>query len=114
MSLTFNDWSTHLMQAEIQLKAMEHKLLNKDYEGIKNHAEAAKDRIDRTMAWLALQGSDGGVDVLEVLRYAMDNNIHSKYQPILQAAKTEIERLRAERKFWLNSGYSIGKNDKSS
>ena len=111
MSLTFNDWSTHLMQAEIQLKAIEHKLLNKDYEDIKRHAEAAKESIDRTMAWLALQGSDGGVDVLEVMEFVMDNNVHSKYQPILLAAKTEIERLRAERQFWLKSGFNIGRQD---
>ena len=111
MSLTFNDWSTHLMQAEIQLKAIEHKLLNKDYEGIKDHAAAAKDSIDRTMAWLALQGSDGGVDVLEVLRYTMEDCTHSRFQPILMAAKTEIERLRAERQFWLKSGFNIGKQN---
>lgn len=112
MSLQLSDWSTHLMQAEIQLKAIEHKLLNKDYEGIKDHAEAAKESIDRTMAWLALQGSDGGVDVLEVMEFVMDNNVHSKYQPILLAAKTEIERLRAERQFWLKSGFDIGKSDR--
>lgn len=112
MSLNFNDWSTHLMQAEIQLKAIEHKLLHKDYTDIKRHAEAAKDSIDRTMAWLALQGSDGGVDVLEVMEFVMDNNMHSKYQPILLAAKTEIERLRAERQFWLKSGFNIGKSDR--
>ena len=112
MSLAFNDWSTHMMQAEIQLKAMEHKLLQKDYVDIKIHAEAAKESIDRVMAWLALQGANGGVDVLEVLSFTMDNNIHSKFHPVLMAAKTEIERLRAERQFWLNAGFDIGKNDK--
>ena len=111
MSLQFNDWSTHLMQAEIQLKNIEHKLLHKDYVDIKTHAEAAKNSIDRVMAWLALQGADGGVDALEVLTFAMDNNTHSKFHPILLAAKTEIERLRAERKFWLKSGFDIGKQD---
>lgn len=111
MSLQFNDWSTHVMQAEIQLKAMEHKLLHKDYADIKVHAEAAKSSIDNTMAWLALQGASKGVDVLEVLRFTMDNNTHSKFHPILLAAKMEIERLRAERQFWLNSGYNIGKQD---
>jgi len=111
MSLQFNDWSTHLMQAEIQLKAMEHKLLNKDYDDIKVHAEAAKSNIDKTMAWLALQGANGGVDVLEVLQFTMDNNTHSKFHPILLAAKTEIERLRSERKFWLQSGFNIGKKN---
>ena len=111
MSLTFNDWSTHLMQAEIQLKAMEHKLLNKDYEGIKDHAEAAIEGINKTMAWLALQNSDGGVDVLEVLQFVMNNNTHSKYHSTMLAAKTEIERLRAERQFWLQSGFNIGKQD---
>lgn len=111
MSLQFNDWSTHLMQAEIQLKAMEHKLLNKDYVDISVHAQAAHDNIDKTMAWVALQGADGAVDILEVINFVMDNGIHSKFHPILLAAKTEIKRLRAERQFWLNSGYSIGKSD---
>lgn len=114
MSLTFSDWSTHLMQTDIQLKAMEHKLLHKNYEGIKANAEAAKEGIDRTMAWLALQGADGGVDVLEVLQFVMDNNTQSKFHATLLAAKTEIERLRAERQFWLKSGFDIGKNDQSS
>ena len=83
MSLAFNDWSVHLAQAAIQLKYMEHKLLNKDYKDIKTHAEAAKDSIDRTMAWLALQGADGSVDVLEVLQFVMDNNTHSKFHSTL-------------------------------
>ena len=111
MSLTFNDWSTHLMQTEIQLKAMEHKLLHKDYVDIKVHAEAAKENIDKVMAWLALQGTNGGVDVLEVLRFALENNTHSKFHPVLLAAKAEIERLRAERQFWLNAGFDIGRAD---
>jgi phosphoketolase len=111
MSLQFNDWSTHLMQAEIQLKAMEHKLLHKDYADIKRHAEAVNANIDKTMAWLALQGADGGGDVLEVLQFSMDNNTYSKFHPILLAAKTEIERLRVERQFWLKSGYHIGKQN---
>lgn len=111
MSLQFNDWSTHLIQTEIQLKAIEHKLLHKDYADIKIHAEAVKANIDKVMAWLALQGADGGVDVLEVLQFAMDNNIHSKFHPLLLAAKTEIEQLRAERKFWLKSGFDIGKSN---
>jgi hypothetical protein len=111
MSLAFNDWSTHMMQAEIQLKAMEHKLLHKDYKDIKVHAEAAKESIDKTMAWLALQGANGGVDVLEVLQFVMDNSAHSKYHPTLLAAKMEIERLRSERQFWLNAGFDIGRSD---
>ena len=111
MSIQLNDWSTHLMQAEIQLKAIEHKLLHKDYVGIKTHADAAKESIDKTMAWLALQGSNGGVDILEVLQFVMDNSAHSKYHSTLLAAKTEIEQLRAERQFWLRSGFDIGKAD---
>jgi hypothetical protein len=63
------------------------------------------------MAWLALQGANGGVDVLEVLQFTMDNNTHSKFHPILLSAKTEIERLRSERKFWLKSGFDIGKKN---
>ena len=111
MTIRLNDWSTHLMQAEIQLKAIEHKLLHKDYSDIRIHAEAAKESIDKTMAWVALQGADGAVDILEVLKFVMDNNIHSKFHPILMAAKTEIEQLRAERQFWLKSGFDIGKSD---
>lgn len=111
MTIQLNDWSTHLMRTEIQLKAMEYKLLHKEYEGIKSHAEAAKQSIDGVISWLALQGPNGGVDVLEVLQFVMDNNTHSKYHPFLMAAKTEIEQLRAERKFWLKSGFDIGKAD---
>jgi hypothetical protein len=111
MSLQFNDWSTHLMQVEIQLKAMEHDLLNKSYSDIHIRAHAAKSNIDRVMAWLALQGADGGADVLDVLQFVMSDNTHSKFHPILLAAKTEIERLRAERQFWLKSGFNIGKQN---
>jgi hypothetical protein len=111
MSLQFNDWSTHLMQTEIQLKAMEHKLLHKDYADIHMHAHAAKANIDRVMAWLALQGAETGADVLNVLEFVMNDNTHSKFHPILLAAKTEIQRLRAERQFWLRSGFNIGKSD---
>jgi hypothetical protein len=111
MSLTFNDWSTHLMQAEIQLKAMEHKLLNRDYADMQTHAHAVKSGVDKTMAWLALQGADGGVDILDVLQFSMNGNTNSIFHPVLLAAKTEIERLRAERQFWLKSGFNIGKQD---
>ena len=115
MSLTINDWSAHLMLAEIQLKAMEHKLLHKDYKDISVHAEALQNSVNKTMAWVALQGADGGVDVLDVLDFVMKNTMHSgKFHPTLLAAKMEIERLRAERQFWLKSGFDIGKNDKGS
>jgi hypothetical protein len=112
MSLNFNDWSTHLMQAEIQLKAMEHKLLHKDYEGIKRHAEAAKDSIDKTMAWVARQGSSKGVDVVEILQsnvVGLPDTSHTKH--LLIASIQEIEQLRSERRFWLKSGFDIGKQD---
>jgi hypothetical protein len=99
------------MQAEIQLKAMEHKLLHKDYADMHAHAHAVKSNIDKTMAWLAVQGADGGVDVLDVLQFAMDGNTNKIYHPILLAAKTEIERLRSERQFWLKSGFDIGKKN---
>lgn len=111
MSIQLDDWSTHLMQAEIQLKAMEHKLLHKDHQDISVHAQAVHENVDRAMSWVALQGSDGAVDILEVLDFVMSNGIHSKFHPILLAAKTEIERLRSERQFWLKSGFDIGKND---
>lgn len=112
MSLAFNDWSTHLMQAEIQLKAMEHKLLNKDYEDLAMHAQAVRFSVDRAMSWYASQGSKGGVNVLEALDYFIANSgSGSRYQPILLAAKAEIEHLMSERKFWLKAGFDIGKTD---
>lgn len=112
MSLAFNDWSTALMQAEIQLKAMEHKLLHKDYEDLAKHAQAVHDAVDKAMIWYASQGSNGGANVLEALDFFIANSgPGSKYQPILMAAKTEIEHLMSERKFWLNAGFDIGKSD---
>ena len=112
MSLTFNDWSTHLMQAEIQIKAIEHSLLHKDYADISERAKAAKHSIDKTVAWVARQGSSKGVDVVEILQsnvVALPDSSHTKN--LLIASIQEIEQLRAERQFWLKSGFYIGKSD---
>lgn len=112
MSLAFNDWSTHLMRAEVQLKAMEHKLLHKDYEDLARHAQAIHDSVDGAMSWYASQGRNGGANVLEALDFFIANaGTGSRYHAILLAAKTEIEHLMSERQFWLKAGFDIGKID---
>lgn len=113
MTIQLDDWSSHMMQAEIQLKAMNHDLLHKKYEDITLRAIAAKRGIDRTVAWVAKQGSSKGVDVVQILQ----DNLPAQSEPsksLIVAAIQEIEQLRAERKFWLKSGFDIGKNDQSS
>lgn len=110
MSLELDDWSTHLMQAEVQLKAMNHDLLHKNYADISIRATAAKKYIDRTVAWVAKQGSAKGVDVLQIL----EDNLPAQFEPtksLMLSAMQEIEQLRAERQFWLKSGFDIGKSD---
>ena len=110
MSLDIDDWSAHMMQAEIQLKAMNHELLHKKYEDITLRAIAAKRGIDRTVAWVAKQGGAKGVDVVQIL----EDNLPAQSEPsksLIVAAIQEIEQLRAERKFWLRSGFNIGKQD---
>jgi hypothetical protein len=103
------------MRAEIQLKAIEHHLLHKKYSEVQAHATAAKHYIDKTMAWVARQGSSKGVDVVEILQSnvaALPDTSHTK--SLLIASIQEIEQLRGERQFWLKSGFHIGKHDKSS
>ena len=110
MSLELDDWSTHLMQAEVQLKAMNHDLLHKNYADISIRATAAKKYIDHTVAWVAKQGSAKGVDVLQIL----EDNLPAQFEPtksLMLSAMQEIEQLRAERQFWLKSGFDIGKSD---
>ena len=112
MSLQFNDWSTHLMQAEIQLKAMEHKLLHKDYAAVQAHATSVKNSIDKTVAWVARQGSNNGVDVVEILQSNVPMMKDADpLKSLLIASIQEIEQLRGERQFWLKSGFDIGKSD---
>lgn len=110
MSIQLDDWSTHLMQAEIQLKAMNHELLHKNYADISIRATAAKKYIDRTVAWVAKQGSSSGVDVVQILEENLPGNLEPTRSLMISAIQ-EIEQLRAERKFWLKSGFDIGKSD---
>ena len=110
MTIQLDDWSSHLMQAEIQLKAMNHDLLHKNYTDVTVRATAAKRHIDRTVAWVAKQGSSKGVDVLQIL----EDNLPAQFEPtksLMISAIQEIEQLRAERQFWLRSGFDIGKSD---
>jgi hypothetical protein len=111
--IELDDWSAHMMRAEIQLKAIEKHLLNKDYDKIQAHATSAKHYIDKTMAWVARQGSSKGVDVVEIL----EGNVHmlndsNPLKSLLIASIQEIEQLRGERQFWLKSGFDIGKSDR--
>ena len=113
--IELDDWAAHMMRAEIQLKAIEHGLLHKDYTNIQARAKSAKHSIDKMLAWVARQGSSKGVDVVEILQsnvVALPDTSHAKH--LLIASIQEIEQLRAERQFWLNSGFYIGKNDEGS
>jgi hypothetical protein len=110
--IELDDWAAHMMRAEIQLKAIEKKLLRKDYQNIQAHAAAAKHNIDKMLAWVARQGSSKGVDVVEILQgnvAALPDSSHTK--SLLIASIQEIEQLRSERQFWLKSGFDIGKQD---
>jgi hypothetical protein len=110
--IELDDWAAHMMRAEIQLKAIEHHLLHKKYSEVQAHATAAKHYIDKTMAWVARQGSSKGVDVVEILQSnvaALPDSSHTK--SLLIASIQEIEQLRGERQFWLKSGFDIGKQD---
>lgn len=107
MTIHLDDWSTHLLNAEIQLKAMNNDLLHKNYTDVAIRATAAKRHIDRTVAWVAKQGSSQGVDVLKIL----EENLPVQFEPtksLMISAIQEIEQLRAERQFWLKSGFDIG------
>jgi len=110
--IELDDWSAHLMRAEIQLKAIEKGLLHKDYSDIQARATSVKHSIDKMLAWVARQGSSKGVDIVEILEsnvVALPDTSHAKN--LLIASIQEIEQLRAERQFWLKSGFEIGKSD---
>jgi hypothetical protein len=110
--IELDDWAAHMMRAEIQLKAIEHHLLHKKYSEVQAHATAAKHYIDKTMAWVARQGSSKGADVVEILQSnvaALPDTSHTK--SLLIASIQEIEQLRGERQFWLKSGFDIGKQN---
>ena len=110
--IELDDWAAHLMRAEVQLKALEKHLLNKNYNDIQAHASAAKHYIDKTMAWVARQGSSKGVDVVQILQSNLPSMTDSDpLKSLLIASIQEIEQLRSERQFWLKSGFDIGKQD---
>jgi hypothetical protein len=110
--IELDDWSAHLLRAEIQLKAIEHHLLHKKYSEVQAHATAAKHYIDKTMAWVARQGSNKGVDVVEILQSNVPMMKDSDpLKSLLIASIQEIEQLRGERQFWLKSGFDIGKQN---
>lgn len=96
--IELDDWSAHLMRAEIQLKAIEKQLLNKDYQGIQARATTVKHYIDKTLAWVARQGSNKGVDVVEILQSNVPMMKDSDpLKSLLVASIQEIEQLRSER-----------------
>jgi hypothetical protein len=113
--IELDDWSAHLMRAEIQLKAIEKGLLHKDYSDIQARATSVKHSIDKMLAWVARQGSNKGVDIVEILEGNVPMMKDSDpLKSLLIASIQEIEQLRGERQFWLKSGFDIGKHDKSS
>jgi hypothetical protein len=107
--IELDDWSAHLMRAEIQLKAIEKGLLHKDYADIQARASSVKHSIDKMLAWVARQGSNKGVDVVEILQSNVPMMKDSDpLKSLLVASIQEIEQLRGERQFWLKSGFEIG------
>jgi hypothetical protein len=110
--IELDDWSSHMMRAEIQLKAIEKHLINKDYAQIQARASSAKHSIDKMLAWVARQGSSKGVDVVEILQGNVPMMKDSDpLKSLLIASIQEIEQLRSERQFWLKSGFDIGKQN---
>jgi len=110
--IELDDWSAHLLRAEIQLKAIEKGLLHKDYRDIQARASSVKHSIDKMLAWVARQGSSKGVDIVEILEGNVPMMKDSDpLKSLLVASIQEIEQLRGERQFWLKSGFDIGKQD---
>ena len=107
--MELNDWSTHLMQAQIQTKAAEHCLLHKEYDKVSAHLDAAKGALTKTEVWVAMQGQNANVDVVPVLQRVVNALPEKDFsRPYLMVAIQEIQQLRGERQFWLKSGYDIG------
>lgn len=107
--MELNDWSTHCMRAQIQMKAAEHSLLHKEYDKVIPHIQAAKAAMDKTIAWVTAQGANAGVDILPILDNVLSGLPEKEFsRPYLVAAMQEIQQLRGERQFWLQSGYDIG------
>ena len=111
MSLELDDWSTHMMRAEMQMKAIEKQLLHKKYDGLQERVTAAKEGLDKTMAWVARQGADAGVDVVPILEDNMHEQKEGPMKSMMMSAVGEIKRLRSERSFWMMSGFHIGTSD---
>lgn len=110
--MELNDWSTHMMQAQVQAKAAEHRLLHKEYDKVVPHIQAAKAALDKTIAWVTGQGANAGVDILPMLDKTLSSmSDEDPSKPYLVAAMQEIKQLRGERQFWLTSGYEIGRNE---
>lgn len=110
--MELNDWSTHCMQAQVQMKAAEHNLLHKEYDKVVPHLQAAKMAMDKAIAWVAGQGANAGVDILPMLNNTLSSmSDKDPSRPYLVAAVQEIKQLRGERQFWLTSGYEIGRNE---
>lgn len=107
--MEFNDWSAHMQQVELHTKRIEHKLLHKDYNGMGTHIDAIKTALDKTQAWVAMQGQNANVDVVPVIQRVLDAIPEKDFsRPYLMVAIQEIQQLRGERQFWLQSGYEIG------
>lgn len=112
MSIEFNDWSAHLMQAEKQTKAAENALLHKEYDKVAMHIQTAKAALDRTLAWVATQGSRANADIVPILENVLESLPGDDFsRPYLTASIQEIKQLRGERQFWLKSGYEIGSKE---
>lgn len=107
--MELNDWSAFMITAEQNLKTIEDNLLHKKYSNIHNNIAIIKDALDKTQAWVVMQGSDANVDVVDALRRILTATPDTDFaRSYLVAAIQEIEQLRGERKFWLQAGYRIG------
>lgn len=47
-----NDWAQHLLMAEKNLKALEYKLLHKQYEGVDNNVSAIMRSLSGVLLWV--------------------------------------------------------------
>jgi hypothetical protein len=108
-SFEFSDWSTYIMRAQNEIRDLEYKLLHNKLDGVHLNISEAKKALDKTSAWIAMQGSNRGVDVAQVLERRLEVMAEDdEAKPYIQSALQEIRQLRNERQFWLQSGYDIG------
>lgn len=47
-----DDWANYLLKVEKSLKAMEDKLLHKDYDGVYELNEQIIENLNKTMVWV--------------------------------------------------------------